>query len=611
MKHLKLSFLGAAICIAPLFISAPTVAQQNQTPIPVTDMGVKQVRQSSNLKLTATNVNCDSAQTFEFSVEGGAWLKPPPNTTIPGLGKGQSGTINAQMDFTHTPPGIYYGHISSRCITCGWYILTACVESGEDTVIKVTVVDPAIDAQGTNLRDPGNPFKNLVAFAPPQIALVPPVSDEDMKFLSDKDRKRLIKARNNVKAAEARGRKARDAARLARKNKNDCERELARLKAEADAAKRKADIAKQDAANAAAAAKQAAKDLSDYEKDVEKAAKAMHRAVREMKALARSRTLHGERWGLNSPEYKKVDATVNTANDKVEATQREYSKTRASKEARQKQADQSRKEADAAKTAADNAKADAKAKKAKADAKERECKGLIKPIKDADKKVDDAKKNAKHHVGISNYEESEARKKVLNAQAKAAQIAKDKRLKAEKDKKKRLKQQEEDLNDAKKRCDTEVKEYSKYLTRMFKAVRDLTNMDKRKITDKDLNVEVTALDMAKEFASNAASNLISELNPVPTGETAFTALKAGYDIMKIKQLEYTSGRALYRGHDIMGDRLKEKGYAKNKAEGNKMAVDMDRIVAANGDTSFFYKELRDKIRRCHELEKRIAELKAK
>jgi len=136
-------------------------------------------------------------------------------------------------------------------------------------------------------------------------------------------------------------------------------------------------------------------------------------------------------------------------------------------------------------------------------------------------------------------------------------------------------------------------------------------MDKRKITDKDLNVEVTALDMAKEFASNAASNLISELNPVPTGETAFTALKAGYDIMKIKQLEYTSGRALYRGHDIMGDRLKEKGYAKNKAEGNKMAVDMDRIVAANGDTSFFYKELRDKIRRCHELEKRIAELKAK
>ncbi len=616
MNILKSSFFVVAIGVVPLLLSAPAAAQNNPaptqaTPIPVTYLGIKQVRQSSNLKLTAKNINCDIPQTFEFNLDGGAWLIPPPITIIPGLGKGASGTIRARLDFTNTPPGVYYGHISSRCTSCGWYILTACVESGEDTVIKVKVVDPAIDGQGSNLRDPGNPFANLVAFAPPQILLAAQVKPEDMKFLASKERERLIRARNNVKAAEIRGRKAREAARLARKNKNDCERELARLKAEADAAKRKADTAKQDAANAAGAAKQAAKDLANFEKDKKKADAKVKVADQGSRAQVEAEVDAKSAYGFDSPEGRLAKQRSNEAFQRFLDAKKAAKAVRDSHEARKKQADQAKKDADAAKAAADKAKADAKAAKAKADAKERECKGLVKPIKDADKKVDDAKKNAKHHVGVANYEEGEAKKRVAAAQVKAAKIAEEDRLKADKDRKDKIKQQIEDLNDAKKRCETEVKEYSKYLTRTFKAVRDLTNMNKRKITDKDLNVEVTALDMAKEFITNTASNLINELNPLPTGETAFTALKAGYDIMKIKQLEYTDGRAAYKGHDIQGDRLKEKGYAKTKREGDKMAIDMARIVKDNGDTSFFYKELRDKVLRCHRLAERIAELEQK
>ncbi len=89
---------------------------------------------------------------------------------------------------------------------------------------------------------------------------------------------------------------------------------------------------------------------------------------------------------------------------------------------------------------------------------------------------------------------------------------------------------------------------------------------------------------------------------------------AYYELYKIIVLGVAFGMApllAYKGHGIQGDRLKEKGYAKTTREGDKMAIDMARIVKDNGDTSFFYKELRDKVLRCHRLAERIAELEQK
>ena len=456
MRYYSRAIFSVTVTAMTCFGASPVAAQQNQTSIPVTDLGIKQVRQSSNLKLTATNVNCDSPQTFEYTVEGGPWLVPPPNTTIPGLGKGQSGTINATLDFANTPPGIYYGHVSSRCATCGWYILTACVESGEDAVIKVTVVDPAIDGQGQNLRDPGNPFANLVAYSPPQIKLNPQVSDEDMKYLDSDDRNRLRRAREGVKRAEANGRKAREAARLARKKKNDCERELARLKAEADTAKRKTDIARQDAANAEGAAKAAEKELKDFDKDKKRAAAKVKVADEGSRAQVEAEVDAKSAYGFDSPQGRRAKQRSDEAFQKYLDAKKEQEKVNNSEKARQAQADQAKSDAEAAKRAADRAKADAKAAKAKADAKEKDCKGLVKPIKEADKAVDKARDAAKHAVGIANVEEAENQKRADKAKAQAARDA--------------AKKLDDDIKDQEKRCKTGRKEAEAEIERLRRAI---------------------------------------------------------------------------------------------------------------------------------------------
>ena len=145
---------------------------------------------------------------------------------------------------------------------------------------------------------------------------------------------------------------------------------------------------------------------------------------------------------------------------------------------------------------------------------------------------------------------------------------------------------------------------------MFKAVRDLTDVSKRKITDKDLNVEITAADMAKEFAKSVATNVAGEAVPFDGG-MAFGALEAAYGIISIKQQTNTPGRGLFRGQGILADTLKKGGHAKNSAEAKRMAADMEKfIVAKHGKADFFRKELKLKILICLDIGKEIAKLEA-
>lgn len=605
-------------CAAALAFFAPSAAQKNKnsdliTLIPVTDLGIKQVRKTSNLKLKATNVNCDNPQTFEFSFEGGAWLRQPPSTTIAGLGKGQSGTLNAQLDFTNTPPGIYYGHISSRCTTCGWYIMTACVESGEDTVIRVTVTDPAIDEQGTNLRDPGNPFANLVAFAPPQIALVPQLNDEDLKFLTEKGKRKLIKARNNVKAAEARGRQAREDARLARKKKNDCDREAARLKAESDAAKRKADIAKQDAANAAGAAKAAAKELSDFEKDKKKADGVLKRAEDGVRAQERYLVQVTQSDGAGSPREQNARKFLKNAQDKREAARKAAQDVRDSHDARKAQADKTKKDADDAKKAADKAKADAKAAKAKADAKARECKGLDKPIKDADKAVEDAKKNAKHHVGIANYEEGEAKKDAAKAKAKAVKAA---AVKAAKD-------LDEAIENQRKKCKFNEKQWDEKMRRMTAALNALKQIGYFKASDnkaKNPPTPTSLWDQYKELGYNKFVEVVAAVGGGQTmGNTTMIlgVVQAGYGIAAIRQQELIPGTAAHGRSDgaelrqWLGDNnfanLDSGGYDAKNSDARAVEAEMRNLM---NDPDYFDEQLKRGIEAREKCLRELAAFKA-
>ncbi len=610
---------GGAVLIL-LFSSAAGARQNNASAgsdqVPVVSLSPKQVGQSYPLKLTATNLNCNVAQTFEFQLDSGPWLVPPPNMTIAGLGKGQSGTIIAQMDFRNIAPGTYYGHVSSRCTSCGWYILSGCYENGDDTIIKVKVYDPA--QPNTNQLEAPNPFAGLKPYRPPEIRLDPTISTSDESLLDQPQQGKLATVRAAVKKAEADGRKARDEARAARQNKNNCERELAQLKAAMDAANRRAGIAAQDAANAEAAANAAARDLANYDADLQKAQRAAVQADRDQRMAAGARTLTGQRHGSSSPEYRDANARVAAAITKSSEAGRALSKVRGSKSARQRAADQAARASNTAKAAAARAQSAANAATARYNAKARECNRLGAAQKIAEAKVRASDNAAKHAVGVANYEESEARK----GAAKARQAAK----------RRGVKRLDEDITKAKarkERCETALIERAKFMTRVFQALRLINVINPNKISAKDVDVQSKVTDFFNGRTATVLTKAVATIGgslvaggtgiaaPVAPAFTAFSAMKAGYGLIKIKQNLFTPGRGGYRGNDNLKKLLKDKGLAdETRAPGfadtdaDRMVKEMERFVAHGGNPGYLDKEFDRMINQCFREVQQLAALQA-
>lgn len=565
------------------------LAHAQQSVIPVSDLGTREQGQTYPLKLTAQNIDCETAQNFEFEIDSTPWLVTPGGTSVPGLGPGQKKSIPAQLDFTYIPPGIYYSHITARCTSCGWFIFAACVENGQDVILKVKVADPADPTNGANIPEPPNPYAGFQPYQPSLIVLNPPITADDFALLTDKQKRKLREARAAVKAAEAQGVNARGELKKARKIKSDCERELARLKAAMDAANRAAATAKQDAANAQGAADAVAKALADFEKDKAKALKEIDDTMRATLVASKYRGIVASEDGTGSQRYKNAQDQVDRFNEKHFDALRKHTAISKSHAARKQAAAEAKRLAAAAKAKAAQAQAKANAATAAYNAKARECAGLSALKKSAEVKLAAAKAAAEKAVKDAN---------------KAERKAEDQAVAAIPDEIDRLKKQKKD-------CENEVKKYAKYLTRMFKAVRDLTAVSKRKITDKDLNVEVTAADMAKEFAKSVATNVAGEAVPFDGG-MAFDTLEAAYGIIAIKQQTNTPGRGLFRGQDHLADTLKRKGHAKNGAEAKRMAADMEKfIVTKNGKADIFRAELKDKILRCMKIGREIAKLEAR
>ena len=96
---------------------ASTAVSQNG--IPVHDLGIKQAGEQQDFTLTAKNINCETPQDFEFTLDNMPWLSAEGPLVVRGLGPGQSKSIQAKLDFRYTPVGVHYGRVTSRCITCG------------------------------------------------------------------------------------------------------------------------------------------------------------------------------------------------------------------------------------------------------------------------------------------------------------------------------------------------------------------------------------------------------------------------------------------------------------------------------------------------------------
>ncbi|WP_298471257.1 hypothetical protein [uncultured Erythrobacter sp.] len=326
--------------LAAAFIGS---AAMTQDVIAVRDLGTRQAGEQYELTLTAQNLNCEKPQDFEFQLDNMPWLSADGPLIVRGLGPGQSKSIQATLDFQYTEPGIHYGRVTSRCITCGWYVFAACNEQAQDVVLKITVEDPS--APGPQSFADINPYAGMAPRQPVAVRLAQPVSDDNVRVLKSGDKKELEKARAGLRQAEARGQAAQNALANAQRAKSDCERKLARLKAEAAAAQSAADSAKQESRSAADAAKAAEKSLKDFEKDNRKALKSVDDTARAVVVAVRYRDAVEKEDGTGTGRYQRAQEQVDRFQEEHFAALREHTAISTSRDQRKAAADKAKQDA--------------------------------------------------------------------------------------------------------------------------------------------------------------------------------------------------------------------------------------------------------------------------
>ena len=419
---------------ATLLTGSAALTQDND--IPIRDLGVKQIGADNTLTLTAKNLNCPTPQDFEFQTDNMPWLIADGPLIVRQLGPGQSRSIKAKLDFRYTQPGVHFGRLTSRCITCGWHVFASCNENAQDLVLKVTVADPsnaAAPAQGSN-----NPYAGMKPRRPFRVALASPLGENNVQRIDKDKRKDLIKARGRLNAAKAAGQKAQEDLRNAQRKKSDCERELARLKAEAAAAERAAKTAKQDAKNAAGAAKAAAKALKDFEKDNKKALKKVQSTAIAVGVAKDYLAQVTKADGPGSGRVQRAQDQVDRFQEQHFDALREHSAVTKSHEARKAAAEKTKADSKAAAAKAKAAAAKAKAAQDKVKAKAKICGGAADAVTDAQKALDDARSAANDAVTEANKAEAAATKDALEKIDEEIEKCKKDCKKAEEDAKKEI-----------------------------------------------------------------------------------------------------------------------------------------------------------------------------
>ncbi len=598
-------FWYALLCF-PFALFSQSMANAQESQIPISDLGTREQGQVYPLKLTAVNVDCDTAQNFEFEIDSTPWLLTPGGTSVPGLGPGQKKSIQAQLDFTYTQAGIYYSHLTARCTSCGWFIFASCIEHGQDIVLKVKVADPADPNNGANIPEPTNPYAGLQPYQPSNIALEPSISTTDENLLTAEQRNRLYIVRNAVKSAQTRGEKARDDVRAARLKKSDCERELARLKAAMEAAKRKAAIAAQDAANAQGAANAAAKELADFEKDKADAQKAIDKADTQARvAIKYFKIVLGQDGGSGGLRAQSAKEQVDKFKKEWDEAKAAYKKITNSYAARKQAAEEAQRAAKAAQANARQAQTDANAATNKYNAKALECKGATAALTDAQKKLDNAKKAAAHAVGIANYEEGEAKKKADKARKEA--IAQGVRN-LEKELKKKRK--------ACKNLEKQWKEKMRQMTGAFNAYKQNGYFRSQKNAAKNPPTPTSLFDQYLEHGYNVFVDTVQTASGAP-GAPAGTGMllgvmQAAYGLAVIRQSQLIPGTKAHgdSGGQELRDWLSENNFAHTDDGTDARAVEAEMIkIKANRD--YMDKEIARGIEAIERCKRQIAALEAK
>jgi len=387
-------------------------AAMTQDVIPVRDLGEKRVGEQYDLVLTAQNLNCPQPQDFEFQLDNMPWLNADGPLVVRGLGPGQSKSINAKLDFEYTPAGIHYGRVTSRCITCGWYVFAACNEQAQDVVLKITVNDPSV--VGPQSYSDNNPYLGMVPRQPVSVKLTSPVSDANVRVLKSGDREELKKARAGLKQAEARGQAAQTALANAQRAKSGCERKLARLKAEAAAAQRAADIARQDSKNAGGAAKAAERSFKDFEKDNRRALKKIDDTMRAVQVAVRYKNSVEQEDGTGTGRYQRAQEQVDRFQEEHFQALREHSAVSKSRDQRKAAADKAKQDAADAKAKAKATAEAAKAAHEKVKQQIKICGGQADAVIKAQGDLDDARSSAADTVRTANRAETKAAGQALD-----------------------------------------------------------------------------------------------------------------------------------------------------------------------------------------------------
>lgn len=399
---------GFSLIIALIYVwLAPNLAAQDDQ-IPIHDLGERNVGQSYNLKLTGINVDCDSPQDFEFEMESLPWVTTEGPAIIRQLGPGQKKSIPAKLDFQYTPVGVHYGRLTSRCITCGWFIFATCVDRGQDMIFKVSVVDPA--NPDAPLPQTANPYAGLTVQTQADLPFVTPLHAGFVKRLSSDQQRNLKAARTRLKTAELEGQAAQTALREAQRRKSNCERELAKLRSDMERAIQTANTSRQDAKNSAAAAKTATNALKSYVRDERKALKKVQTTMNDTLAAAKYQSFVETEDGTGTDRYRKAQSQVDRLNDKHIEALKAHTVVKQSLEQRQLAASTLQREA-----AADKAKAEADARavevaKVAFQAKVMECGGIQDTVDTAQDQVDKAKDKARAATLASNAAEINATK---------------------------------------------------------------------------------------------------------------------------------------------------------------------------------------------------------
>lgn len=592
------------------------------------NLGTRTEGESYEIQLQAVNENCEQPQDFQFDLSAIPWLYPESTDTVRGLGAGQSGSITAILDLSQVSPGQYSGRAQVHCATCQFLIFNTChidrrvlqfsmdveplpippIEPGPVNPITINAGDgddelanPNTNGQGTEQPSSDDDGIEMTEAVEPNgqgndegITID---DDADDIYQEGTDGIEMVEPNDDIYGTSqgqfdpnapnynfepglnpavqqgvvtAATRAAWAGYEAATQRRSDCEDELARLRAAAQAAADAAAQADAEAADAEAAADRADRELASYQDELDQAEREMNNAVRRLEALAEYRSVVRGEDGTGSQRYQDAQDQVDEANDEAVEAQRHFSEVRQSLAGRQAAAEAARAEATAKRNAADNAQAEADAAANALSEKERECLGLEQQEQDARADAEGVQQAANQAA-----EEAEQQRQQQAAAAAAAEEA------AAEERQRLAVQRCNDCRDA-------IQRHAQLITKAFRAMRDIGIINPNQVSDRELDIEQIYIEQGVQMVAEACAEGLG----IATLEvfSLLDGIQLGYNVFEIARTQLVPHHALYRGDEHLAGWLMRNGHAENRREANRIVREISRYTRHHGNTQYLKDE---------------------